>query len=474
MMKKTILLMILFLFFLINLPDPSHAAAGQSKIILDGQEVILPSDVQVTVINKHVMVPIRVVAENLKFGVDWDQKSHSVTIQQNSKIISLHVDQREAMIAETPILLDVAPQILNKSVVVPLRFVSEQMGLAVSWDNKDKIVYLTSNTNNSAQTEDITPHLENGEQVSLTHINEINFLNNQLVVSMNGIVTPIISNLKDPNRIVIDLPNTTFGDLSQPLASGSILKLDVSGHPNVSEVRYSLFNRDPDQIRIVIEMNRDSIIQVHHEFIGDQLIIDLNDTGDYESLIQEPSAGERGRKIVMIDPGHGGSDPGTTSISNKHEKDFNLALSLKVQELLLKEPEIEVLMTRDSDVYPTRSERVQLANTLNADVFVSIHGNSVLESPQANGTETYYYQRSSSKQLANAIHKRLIKAMGLKDRGVKDKSFQVIRETKMAAVLLEIGFLSNISDEKAMLSNTVQYKAAQAIVDGIKEYLSIR
>ncbi|WP_251500049.1 MULTISPECIES: N-acetylmuramoyl-L-alanine amidase [Paenibacillus] len=73
-------------------------------------------------------------------------------------------------------------------------------------------------------------------------------------------------------------------------------------------------------------------------------------------------------------------------MSNKHEKDFNLALSLKVQELLLKEPEIEVLMTRDSDVYPTRTERVQLANTLNADVFVSIHGNSVLESPQANGT----------------------------------------------------------------------------------------
>lgn len=267
---------------------------------------------------------------------------------------------------------------------------------------------------------------------------------------------------------------TTFGDLSQPLASGSMAKLDVSGQPNVSEVRYSLFNRDPDQIRIVIEMNRDSIIQVNHEFIGDQLIIDLNDTGDFESPIQEPLAGERGKKIVVIDTGHGGSDPGTTSISNKHEKDFNLALSLKVQELLLKEPEIEVLMTRDRDVYPTRTERVQLANTLNADVFVSIHGNSVLESPQANGTETYYYQRSSSKQLANAIHKRLIKAIGLKDRGVKDKSFQVIRETKMAAVLLEIGFLSNISDEKAMISNTVQYKAAQAIVDGIKEYLSIK
>lgn len=473
-MKKVIFLMFLSLFFLIILPVQSYAAANQSKIILDGQEVILPSDVQVTVINQHVMVPIRVVAENMKFRVDWDQKSHFVKIQQNSKIISLRVDQREAKVAEKPVILDIAPQILNKSVVVPIRFVSEEMGVAVSWDNKDKIVYLTSSTHNSAQTEDSASNSENNEKVSLKHINEINFLNNQLIVSMDGKVTPIISNLKNPNRIVLDLPNTTFGDLSQPLDSGSMGKLDVSGQPRVSEVRYSLFSRDPDQVRIVIELKHANAIQANHEFIGDQLVIDLNDTSDFDSPIQAPSAGEQGRKIVMIDPGHGGSDPGTTSISNKHEKDFNLALSLKVQELLLKEPEIEVLMTRDSDVYPTRTERVQFANKLNADVFVSIHGNSVLESPQANGTETYYYQRSSSKELANAIHKRLIKAVGLKDRGVKEKSLQVIRETKMAAVLLEVGFLSNISDEKAMLSDTGQYKAAQAIVDGIKEYLSIR
>ncbi|MGG0172342.1 N-acetylmuramoyl-L-alanine amidase [Paenibacillus dokdonensis] len=473
-MKKAIFLMFLSLIFLVILPDQSHAAANQSKIILDGQEVTLPSGVQVTVINQHVMIPIRVVAENLKFNVDWDQKSQFVKIHQNSKIISLNVDQREAKVAEKPVLLDIAPQILNKSVVVPIRFVSEEMGLAVSWDNKDKIVYLTSSNNNSAPNEDSTPHSENNEKVTLKHINEINFLNNQLVVSMDGQVTPIISHLKDPNRIVFDLPNTTFGDLSESLDSGSMGKLDVRGQPNVSEVRYSLFNHDPDQVRIVIELKLAGVIEVNHEFIGDQLVIDLQDASDFESPIQAPSGGEQGRKIVVIDPGHGGSDPGTTSISNKHEKDFNLALSLKVQELLLKEPEIEVLMTRESDVYPTRTERVLFANKLNADVFVSIHGNSVLESPQANGTETHYYQRSSSKELANAIHKRLIKAMGLKDRGIKDNSFQVIRETNMAAVLLEVGFLSNTSDEKAMLSNTVQYKAAQAIVDGIKEYLSIR
>lgn len=130
-------------------------------------------------------------------------------------------------------------------------------------------------------------------------------------------------------------------------------------------------------------------------------------------------------------------------------------------------------MTRETDVYPTRSERVKLANDLNADVFVSIHGNSVKGSPQVSGTETFYYQRASSKELANIIHKHLIEALGFKDRSVKNGNLQVIRETTMPAVLLEIGFLSNKDEEEAMMSESMQDKAAQAIVDGIKEYLNL-
>ena len=130
-------------------------------------------------------------------------------------------------------------------------------------------------------------------------------------------------------------------------------------------------------------------------------------------------------------------------------------------------------MTREEDVYPTRTERVQLANKLKADVFVSIHGNSVVASPQTTGTETFYYQRSSSKNLADVIHKHLIEAIGLKDRGVKNGSLQVIRETTMPAVLLEIGFLSNPEEEVALFSDSFQDKATQAIVDGIKEYVGI-
>ncbi len=491
-MKKFNFLILLCVLFIVSFPIKGNAAAVQSKIILDGVEISMPANVQVQVINENVMIPIRVVVENLKFKVDWDPTSQSVKIQQDAKMISLAVNKQEATVDGKQVVLNAAPQVHNESVLVPIRFVSEQMGLIVSWDNKDKTVYLTSankETHQDGQAGTDTPTPEDttkpaGEAVvdadevtskSLKHVNGINFMNNQLFVSLDGDVTPTISTLKNPDRIVVDLPYTTFADSfgsMQPLDAGLKGNLNVSEYPNVSEVRYSLFTRDPYQVRVVIALNKANAYQLNHDLDSNMVVIDLNVTED--SNVSIPPVVDSGRKVVVIDPGHGGSDPGTSSITNKHEKDFTLKLSLKVQALLLKEPNIKVVMTRDSDVYPTRSERVQLANQLNADVFVSIHGNSVLSAPQVNGTETYYYQRSSSKDLANVIHKYLIKAIGLRDRGVKNGSLQVIRETTMPAVLLEIGFLSNSAEEKLLQSDDIQNKAAQAIVDGIKEYMGVK
>ncbi|OAB40427.1 N-acetylmuramoyl-L-alanine amidase family protein [Paenibacillus antarcticus] len=495
-MKKFSFLILLCVFFIISYPTKGEAAAVQSKIILDSKEISMPANVKVHVVNENVMIPIRIVVENLKFKVDWDQKSQGVKIQQDAKIISLKVNQQEATVDGKQVVLTAAPQVKNETVLVPIRFVSEQMGISVSWDNLDKTVYLTSSTKDSIDvgqadtvvetllpiTEvpevDTEPMGTNGSGQTtnaVNHINRLSFVNNQLIISSDGAVIPKISRLTNPDRIVVDLPNTTFADSFgslQPLDAGLKGILDISGYPNISEVRYSLFTRDPYQVRVVIALTQANAFQLITGVDSNMLVIDLNVTEDSTATV--PPIIESGRKVVVIDPGHGGSDPGTTSITNKYEKNFNLSLALKVQELLLKEPNIEVVMTRDSDIYPTRTERVQLANQLNADVFVSIHGNSVLAAPQVNGTETYYYQRSSSKDLANIIHKYLIKAIGLTDRGVKNGSLQVIRETTMPAVLLEVGFLSNRSDEQIMSSDTVQYKAAQAIVDGIKEYMGVK
>ncbi|QOS76446.1 N-acetylmuramoyl-L-alanine amidase [Paenibacillus sp. JNUCC31] len=470
-MKKTILLLFLSLFFLVVLPNEGSAAVSTSKIVLDGEELILPSDVQVAIVNKNVMIPIRVVAENLKFKVDWNQQARNVKIQQDDQTISLTVDQKQAMVADKQVTLNTAPLILNKTLVVPIRFVSEQMGLTVKWDNKEKVVYLT-NTNKEPNSEPGNSS-GNGNPTSLAQVTDIQFANNQLVVSMDGESKPVMTTLKNPDRLVVDLPGAVFGDLSQPLNQNMNGKLDVDAYPNVTEVRYSLFKQDPGQVRIVVELNQVKDVQYSQNIIADKLIIDLNVSGDNVTPVPVTPVGDSGRKVVVIDPGHGGKDPGSTSITNKPEKEYNLALALKVQALLLNEPDIELVMTRDGDTYPTRPERVRLANQLNADVFVSIHGNNVESSPHATGTETFYYQRSSSKELANIIHQRLVKALGLKDRGVKNGNLEVIRDTTMPAVLLEVGFLSNVVDEELMSSDVVQMKAAQAIADGIKEYLGI-
>ncbi|MDQ0196338.1 N-acetylmuramoyl-L-alanine amidase family protein [Paenibacillus wynnii] len=467
-MKKSVLLFLfsaLILFFF--MPVQSHAATTQTKIILDGQELNLPNEVEVVNVRNNIMIPIRVVAENLEFNVIWDQKTQNVNIQQGSKTITLTVGKQEASVDNSTVSLNIAPQIIKNTVVVPIRFVSEEMGLKVGWNNQEKIVTLASTPTTSPPSSSANSS-QNDATTNLVH--EINYANNQLVVSLDREVTPVITTLKNPDRIVVDFPSTNFGNLSQPAPTGSMGKLSTGDIPNLTEVRYSLFKNDPAQVRIVIELNNVSSVSYNQQYIDGKFILDL-------IMVNDPTPAtpisDSGKKVVVIDPGHGGSDPGTTSITNKHEKDFNLALALKVQAILLQEPEIEVVMTRETDVYPTRSERVKLANDLNADVFVSIHGNSVLSSPQTTGTETFYYQRASSEELANIVHKHLVEAMGLKDRGVKNGSLQVIRETTMPAVLLEVGFLSNLPEEEAMMSESVQTKAAQAIVDGIKEYLKL-
>jgi N-acetylmuramoyl-L-alanine amidase len=464
-MKKTVLLFLFSALILLFMPVQSHAATSQMKIVLDGQELNLPNDVEVVNARNNIMIPIRVVAENLKFNVNWDQKTQNVNIQQGSKAIALTVGKQEATVGNSTVWLNMAPQISKNTVVVPIRFVSEEMGLKVDWDNKEKVITLASPTSPPSSP---THGSQNDETTNLVH--EINYLNNQLVVSLDREVTPVITTLKNPDRIVVDFPSTNFGNMSQPVSVESMGRLDTGYIPNLTEVRYSLFKNDPAQVRIVIELNNVGSVNFSQQYIAGKFILDLNMEND--PTLATPISGSD-KKIVVIDPGHGGSDPGTTSFTNKYEKQFNLALALKVQAILLQEPEIEVVMTRETDVYPTRPERVKLANDLNADVFVSIHGNSVPSSPQVTGTETFYYQRANSKELANIVHKHLIKAMGLKDRGVKNGSLEVIRETTMPAVLLEVGFLSNKSDEEAMMSESVQTKAAQAIVDGIKEYLKL-
>lgn len=173
---------------------------------------------------------------------------------------------------------------------------------------------------------------------------------------------------------------------------------------------------------------------------------------------------------IVIDPGHGGIDVGATGTSGQYEKNFNLSVSKKVKELLEKDPQMDVYMTRTDDSHLSQDSRFrpEYANDLNADLFISIHGNTFLD-PGVSGTETLYYHKNSN-LLAKILQKHLVEATGFKDRGIKKEDLFVVKDTKMPAALIEVGYLTNPQDESQMWTEDFQIRVATSFVEGIKEY----
>ena len=191
-------------------------------------------------------------------------------------------------------------------------------------------------------------------------------------------------------------------------------------------------------------------------------------------------------KIVYLDAGHGGYDPGA-SYFGISEKSLTLAIQSRVKAKLESEG-YQVVTTRTSDTYVDLTDRSRAANASESDIFVSIHINAS-GSSAAQGIETYYYQPyaeypsrinatyhanptrlSMSDTLANAIQSSLINATGAQNQGVKRRTFAVLRETTAPAVLLELGFLSNPQEAARLNTSSYQETLANAIVAGIKSY----
>ncbi len=175
------------------------------------------------------------------------------------------------------------------------------------------------------------------------------------------------------------------------------------------------------------------------------------------------------RPRIIIDPGHGGHDPGTIGIGGVQEKDVILPISLDVAEILRKQ-DIEVIMTRDTDNFISLEGRTDMANDIDADLFVSIHANAInLSRPDVNGLETYYYQ--SGRRLAEIIHWSILNGVNIDDRSIRRARFYVLRHSTMPAVLVEVGFLTGEVDASRLKDPNYRRQMAEAIARGIVEYI---
>lgn len=177
----------------------------------------------------------------------------------------------------------------------------------------------------------------------------------------------------------------------------------------------------------------------------------------------------RGQVVVVVDPGHGGPDPGAVGVGGLQEKGIVLDIGTKVASLLERQG-VRAVLTRSNDIDLDLEPRVAMAQRLNATVFVSIHANAIsLSRPDVNGLETYYYQSGS--ELARSIHQSILQSVDIPDRGVRTARFYVLRRTSMPAVLIEVGFVTGRDDAAKLSSDTYRSQMAEAITRGILQYL---
>ncbi|MBC9131959.1 N-acetylmuramoyl-L-alanine amidase [Frischella sp. Ac48] len=343
--------------------------------------------------------------------------------------------------------------------------------------------------------------------------------------------------LTNPKRLVIDIDdlnlNATFRNIS------TLVKTD---DPYIKLIRVGQF--DAKTVRLVIELKQDIkpnlfTLKPISEF-KNRLVIDLypaqNNTGDDDpllALLNEFNKGQlddneppvtttiqkdKNKIIVVLDPGHGGEDPGAIGYYKTREKDVVLQIARRLRDLLKKEKNIAVHMTRNEDVFLPLIVRVEKARALRADLFISIHadafikrsvrGSSVfaLSTKGASSSAANYLAqtqneadeiggvsrsgdhyldhtildlvqtitKSNSLILGNAILSKMKNVSTLHNSRVEKAGFAVLKAPDVPSVLVETAFISNLNEEKKLKTATFQNQMAKAIFEGIKEYIKLR
>lgn len=338
----------------------------------------------------------------------------------------------------------------------------------------------------------------------------------RVVVDLTGDVEFLQKRISEPDRLYFDLKNAKIAkDITTNLPVGDgILKT----------VRAGQF--DKETVRVVLDLQE---IKDFHAFILEdpaKLIIDVYGTTKLPKAPETTVPGIKPLKSVMtlvIDPGHGGHDPGAVGPKGLYEKDVVLDIALKLKKILSKNPNYKIFLTRDKDVFIPLDERTAFANGKGADLFISIHANA---SPRrtARGIETYLlnwtndeeairvaarennismksmkkymdrykkenyiskmlndlerdFKRDKSVKLAGYVQKTIISTLdekysSIKDLGVKNALFYVLIGARMPSVLAEVSFISNPAEELLLSKEAYREHIAKALAEGVEAYLN--
>ena len=266
--------------------------------------------------------------------------------------------------------------------------------------------------------------------------------------------------------------------LGKPIKGKTRLVIEFAENNKMKPLTWKLIGLDQNRWRIKLFYPK-----ISYENIGEGLVnktntnIKVNQNINYlkktnYDYLKLPDV-KQNKFYVVLDPGHGGLDPGAIGIGGLKETDVVLDVSRIVKKLLSKKG-VKVKLTRNNEIDLDLPPRVSLANKTDANIFVSIHANASRgKRGDINGLETFYYRGWRGRLLAKRIQKQILRVSpGSPDRGVKQGRYYVIKNTRMPAVLVEIGFLTGRLDARRLEKSIHRKRIAYAIAKGILEYLS--
>ncbi len=307
-----------------------------------------------------------------------------------------------------------------------------------------------------------------------------------LKITGTGPLNYKIMTLDDPPRCVIDIPNTEstlpqtitqntryFSQIRTSInfnrSSNTRIVIDLDTDPPKIDVKakkntLTFILSDPPITTVKKALTAKNEVKLSQPRYPNQ---DITRAVLTETLI--PSNHTLSGKVIVIDAGHGGRDPGAPAGGDYFEKDFTLEIAQKLQQLLASKGAF-VIMTRTNDTYRSLNSRVLLSNKNNADIFVSIHFNSYPRESM-NGVETYYY-KFKDKQLAKIMQTELVETLNSNNLGTKRARLFVIRNTIAPAILVEAAFLTNPDDRKKVFNPEYREKLSMALYKGILNYFT--
>jgi N-acetylmuramoyl-L-alanine amidase len=394
---------------------------------------------------------------------------------------------------------------LGGNVYVPVRRVSELADVEVGYSPESNLVAL------SRPTLPVPVRVTESPIVSLNGI-EVRQVGNTMIarIATSSPIQPRISRLAAPDRLILDFPGARWADGLELPAPGGDLKALRVGYPQPDQARLVLEARSPQHSLTAVRVEMGEVVatigpgrqartaslspEASRQMALVQRVAQGGPTAPIGSrsgngpgsmdpplrrIAPDPAAeqvtpgkfvpaGTLQGRIVAVDAGHGGKDPGALGLFN-YEKDLALKMCFQLQGAL-EARGARVVLTRGSDAFVSLEQRSQAANKSGADIFLSLHLNSMPRRNMQSGSETYWYSSTDSRRLARAVHPRLVGTVKGRDGGIRKRSLHVIRETKMPSVLMEVGYINHTKDEILMADAGFQRRLGDSITRGVLDF----